>query len=142
MKQDKITKQKLEKYYALTSKALAIAKKAIAKSKQKQAKEIIKMVECYLSDSQHFKQKQDYVNAYGCLIMVMPGEKLEDMQKTIDFIDFGRKNGASRLWAQILIPLFFVARTAFLKHLTSCPRLIKASVESLADCRPYSIQTR
>ena len=66
---DKITKQKIEKYYNLTSKALKIAKKSIAKNKekQKQAKEIILMVECYLSDSQHFKEKKDFVNAYGCL---------------------------------------------------------------------------
>ena len=64
---NKVTKEKIEKYYNLTSKALKIAKKAIAKSKQKQAKEIILMVECYLSDSQHFKNKGDYVNAYGAL---------------------------------------------------------------------------
>ena len=62
-----ITKQKIEKYYNLTNKALAIAKKSIAKGKQKQAKEIIKMVSCYLKDSKHFEEKQDYVNAYGCL---------------------------------------------------------------------------
>jgi len=65
--QNKITKTKIEKYYGLTSKALAIAKKSIAKTKEKQAKEIIQMVECYLSDSQHFKEKKDYVNAFGCL---------------------------------------------------------------------------
>ena len=67
MKQDKITKIKIEKYYKLTSKALKIAKKSIVKSKQKQAKEIILMVECYLSDSKHFEQKKDFVNAYGAL---------------------------------------------------------------------------
>ena len=66
-KQDKITKQKIEKYYDLTSKALKIAKKAIIKSKQKQAKEIVLMVESYLSDSQYFKKNKDYVNAYGAL---------------------------------------------------------------------------
>jgi len=65
--ENKITKQKIEKYYNLTSKALKIAKKAIAKTKQKQAKEIITMVEAYLSDSQYFKKKGDYVNAYGAL---------------------------------------------------------------------------
>lgn len=64
---NKITKQKLEKYYTLTSKALKIAKKAVVKSKQKQAKEIFTMVEAYLSDSQYFKKKGDYVNAYGAL---------------------------------------------------------------------------
>jgi len=65
--QNKITKQKIEKYYALTSKAIKIAKKEVVKSKQKQAKEIFLMVECYLSDSQHFEKQGDYVNAYGAL---------------------------------------------------------------------------
>ena len=64
---NKVTKEKIEKYYALTSKALKIAKKAINKSKQEQAKEIILMVECYLSDSQHFKKQGNYVDAYGAL---------------------------------------------------------------------------
>ena len=65
--QNKITKQKIEKYFNLTSKALGLAKKAIAKGKNEQAKEIILMVECYLSDSQHFKNQKDFVNAYGAL---------------------------------------------------------------------------
>ena len=62
---DKITKEKIEKYFNLTTKALQIAKKNI--KEKKQAKEIILMVECYLSDSQHFKKNKDYVNAYGAL---------------------------------------------------------------------------
>lgn len=65
--QNKITKEKLEKYYSLTNKALIIAKKSIAKGKEIEAYEIIQMVECYLSDSKHFEKKYDYVNAYGCL---------------------------------------------------------------------------
>ena len=65
--EDKITKAKLTKYYNLTSKALAIAKKSIAKSKQKQAKEITLMVDCYLSDAKHFENKGDYVNAFAAL---------------------------------------------------------------------------
>lgn len=64
---NKVAKQKLEKYYKLTSKALKIAKKAVIKSKQKQAKEIFIMVEAYLSDSQHFQKKGEYVLAYGAL---------------------------------------------------------------------------
>ncbi|MFA5174270.1 MAG: DUF357 domain-containing protein [Candidatus Pacearchaeota archaeon] len=62
-----ITKEKIEKYYNLTSKALAVVKKSIVKGKEKQAKEIIEMVECYLSDSKHFEKQGNYVNAYGCL---------------------------------------------------------------------------
>jgi len=67
MKQDKITKEKIEKYTNLTSKALAIAKTSIAKGKEKEAREIIEMVDCYLSDAKHFKEKDDFVNSFGCL---------------------------------------------------------------------------
>jgi len=64
---DKITKSKIEKYYNLTSRALKIIKKNIIKSKQNQAKEIILMIESYLSDSKYFQKKGDYVNAFACL---------------------------------------------------------------------------
>ena len=64
---DKITKEKIEKYYKLTSKALKIAKKSIVKEKEIQAHEIIQMVESYLSDSKFFKEKGDHVNSFGCL---------------------------------------------------------------------------
>ena len=67
MKQDKITKQKIEKYSSLTSRALEIAKKSIAKSKDIEAREIILMVECYLSDAKHFEKNNDYVNSFACL---------------------------------------------------------------------------
>jgi len=67
MIQDKITKEKIEKYYSLTSKALAIAKKSIAKKREIEAREIILMVECYLSDSKHFEKNKDYVNSFACL---------------------------------------------------------------------------
>ena len=65
--QNRIQKTKIEKYYNLTSKALAIAKKSIAKGKQKQAKEIITMVTCYLEDSKHFEEKGDYINSFAAL---------------------------------------------------------------------------
>lgn len=67
MKQDRITKQKIEKYHSLTSNALAIAKKSISREKEIQACEIILMVECYLSDAKHFEKNNDYVNAFACL---------------------------------------------------------------------------
>jgi hypothetical protein len=65
--EDKITKEKIEKYRKLTEEALAMAKKNISKGKEKQAEEIIKMVECYMSDSEHFEKKEHLVNAYGAL---------------------------------------------------------------------------
>jgi len=65
--QNKITKQKIEKYSRLTKKALEIAKKNIAKDKKSQADEILKIVECYVSDAQHFFKKGDFVNSFACL---------------------------------------------------------------------------
>ena len=62
-----ITLEKLHKYKELTTKALAIVKKSIAKGKNKQAKEIIDMVSNYLSDSKYFEKKEDYVNAFAAL---------------------------------------------------------------------------
>jgi len=62
-----VSKQKLEKYFNLTSKALKIAKKSILKGKEKEAKEIIEMVSNYLSDAKHFEEKQDFVNAFAAI---------------------------------------------------------------------------
>lgn len=62
-----ITKDKIEKYFQLTSKALKEVKKNIIKGKEKQAKEIIEMVENYLSDAKHFENKGDWVNAFAAL---------------------------------------------------------------------------
>jgi len=64
---EKITKKELEHYRNITEKALAIAKKSISKNKQKEAKEIIEMVECYLSDSKHFEKKGDLINSFGAI---------------------------------------------------------------------------
>lgn len=66
-KKDRITKQKINKYYDLTSKALKIAKKSINKGKDKQAMEIMLMIEAYLSDSEYFKKQKDYINSFGAL---------------------------------------------------------------------------
>jgi|SRR3989344_9517358 len=62
-----VCKARLDKYREISEKALTLAKKSISKGKEEQAKEIIKMVECYLSDSKHFEKQGHYVNSYGCL---------------------------------------------------------------------------
>jgi uncharacterized protein len=67
MMENKITKEKLEKYFNLTSTALKEVKKSIIKGKEKYAKEIIGMVENYLSDAKHFEKKEDFVNAFAAL---------------------------------------------------------------------------
>ena len=65
--ENKITKQKLEKYSALTAKALKEIKENIIKGKEKQAKEIIEMASNYLSDAKHFESKGDFINAFAAL---------------------------------------------------------------------------
>ena len=64
---NKITNSKIEKYYQLTSKALEIARKSVPPKFKKQAKEIVLIVECYISDAKHFQQKGDYINSFACL---------------------------------------------------------------------------
>ncbi len=59
--------RKIKKYRDLTTKALEIAKKSIVKGKEEQAKEIIQMTECYLSDSEYFEKQEHLVNALSCL---------------------------------------------------------------------------
>lgn len=62
-----ITNEKLEKYFNLTSRALEEVKKNIISGKEDYAKEIIDMVENYLSDAKHFQKKGDFVNAFAAL---------------------------------------------------------------------------
>ena len=63
-----ITKDKLEKYFTLTTKALEEIKKSIIKGKNKQAKEIIEMASNYLSDAKYFQKKEDIVNSFSARI--------------------------------------------------------------------------
>lgn len=63
----KVTKEILEKYRKITDKAFAIAMANVSKGKEKEANEIIEMVNCYLSDSNHFEKKGDLINAFGAI---------------------------------------------------------------------------
>ena len=65
--EDQITREKLTKYFSLTTDALEKVKKKIILGKEEEAKEIIEMTTNYLSDAKHFEEKEDYVNAFGAL---------------------------------------------------------------------------
>lgn len=65
--QNKITREKLEKYFKLTSKALKEAKQNIIKGKNEESREIIEMVSNYLSDSKYFQEKKDFVNSFAAI---------------------------------------------------------------------------
>ena len=62
-----ITKEKIQKYFELTSKALKKARENIISNKENHAKEIINMVENYLSDAKHFENKGDFVDSFAAL---------------------------------------------------------------------------
>jgi len=64
---NQITKEKLEKYFDLTTRALEQVKNNIISGKEDHAKEIVVMVQNYLSDAKHFEEKEDYVNAFAAL---------------------------------------------------------------------------
>ena len=64
---DKITPEKIEKYFTITEKALKEVRKNIIKGKEKYAKEIIETAENYISDAKHFEKKGDLVNCFAAL---------------------------------------------------------------------------
>jgi len=64
---NKITEEKIEKYFSLTSEALEIVKKNVIKGRESEAKEIIEMVENYLTDARHFFNSGKFVEAFAAL---------------------------------------------------------------------------
>jgi len=64
---DKISKEKIQKYFDLTGYGLKEVKKNIAKGREKEAEEIIEMAENYLSDAEHFFKKGNWVDAFAAL---------------------------------------------------------------------------
>lgn len=65
---DKITDEKLEKYFEITSKALEKAEASSNKtSLVKEREDFLDMIKRYLSDAQHFREKGDKINAFAAL---------------------------------------------------------------------------
>ncbi len=62
-----ITKEKLDRYFAITTEAFEIVKKSVIKDKETYAKEIFEMVNNYISDAHHFKNRGDWVLAFAAL---------------------------------------------------------------------------
>jgi len=63
--ENKISKEKIEKYFEITKRALEIVKKNIIKKDE--AKQIIEMASNYVSDADHFFKEDDWVNAFAAL---------------------------------------------------------------------------
>ena len=68
---DKITSEKLEKYFDVTKKALELAKKNKSKKFSVNADEafddFIDMVSRYVEDAKYFQKNNDIVNAFAAL---------------------------------------------------------------------------
>ena len=64
--ENKITEQKIKKYFEVTKKAFEKAKRADS-DKLEEKKEILEMVGNYISDAEHFYNKGDIVNAFAAL---------------------------------------------------------------------------
>lgn len=62
-----VTEEKLRKYFSITFKALALAKKNINKEQKQEAEIILDMSERYYKDALWFKEKKDFVDAFACL---------------------------------------------------------------------------
>lgn len=62
-----ITKEKLDKYFKVTEEAFEIVKENIIDGKEKESSEIIDMVSNYISDAHHFRENDDWVNAFAAL---------------------------------------------------------------------------
>jgi hypothetical protein len=67
--EDKITSEKLEKYFSITSEAIKKVKITAPEKTHLHlaAKDFLDMAKRYFSDADHFKTKGDFVNAFACL---------------------------------------------------------------------------
>jgi hypothetical protein len=64
---DKITKEKLAKYFDVTARALKKAGAALDESRLADAKDFLDMAQRYFDDAHHFEKKGDFVTAFAAL---------------------------------------------------------------------------
>jgi len=66
---DKITKERLEKEFSVTKKALEKVKIIVPEDSElyEKALENLEMAKRYYSDAEHFKKEEDFASAFGAL---------------------------------------------------------------------------
>ena len=65
---DKITLEKLDKYFSITKEALDMVKAApIDEGRRADAEDFLDMASRYYEDAKHFRKNDDYVNAFAAL---------------------------------------------------------------------------
>ncbi len=62
-----ITNEKLKKYFEVTNKALQKARNALNEEEKEKAEDFLDMATRYYEDAKYFKEKEDYVLAFGAL---------------------------------------------------------------------------
>jgi uncharacterized protein len=62
-----VTAEQLKKYFAITGEALDAVKDKIDETRKAEAEDFLDMATRYYSDAKHFKEKGDYVLAFGAL---------------------------------------------------------------------------
>ncbi len=66
--QDKITDEKLDKYFKITKEALDLVKKSpIDVTRKGNAVDFLDMAQRYYNDGLHFRKSGDYVNAFAAV---------------------------------------------------------------------------
>ena len=65
--QDKITEEKIKKYFSITKEALDKVRGNFDKTRVKEAEDFFDMASRYYSDAQHFYSKGDYINAFAAV---------------------------------------------------------------------------
>lgn len=64
---NKITDEKLKKYFEITGKALKMCEGALDEKRLKDAKDFLDMAQRYYSDAKHFHKNNDWVLAFAAL---------------------------------------------------------------------------
>ncbi|MBW2964278.1 DUF357 domain-containing protein [Candidatus Woesearchaeota archaeon] len=63
-----VSKEKLEKYFAVTAEALGMVRaKGFDNARKKEALEVLDMAQRYYDDAGHFREKGDWVTAFAAL---------------------------------------------------------------------------
>ena len=79
--------EKLDKYLALTAKALGKVK--IVQSRKKEAEDILDLAKRYYEDAKYFQKKGDTVNAFGAVVYA---HAFLDIGARIGLFDVGNDN--------------------------------------------------
>ena len=80
-------KEKLQKYFDITSKALKKVK--IVENHRKEAEDFLDLAQRYFDDAKYFEKKKDLVNAYCAVVYA---HAFLDIGARLGFFDVGKDN--------------------------------------------------